>query len=399
MRIVLAVALLAGCFTSVPAPALPKPRDLGAAWGTATPYHLVELDPDGQWAVICQARADTDHDGRIVAYWQMHGDIGGDAMTAYLLDRSGRETAIDDVIGRDPSGRWLALTIAKAPILIDTRTWTRTPIQAELPHFDLAKGMHRWAFDPTGKHVLFFRDGRAVVRTLATGTETELPPMAWSARWSADGAWVRVDELAGDTNHDGFVHGPNNMPGESGPWVNCGTHFDWGSGFEALGIELDRYVTADDAERTRLDDAIMNSDQLRERLWRVSDGKLVDAATPLDRDSVVVREADGALDIHNVDTGKRVSLALADCRAEILETYRHALLYTCRVDDAMVSLHWYRDGARSTLYDKTDRSDLRTYTDGRVARVTYGTPSQRAVIDMGTGKIIAGGAAYPLWND
>src|SRR4051812_25062577 len=119
MRTALVAVLAGGCFSSAtPAtPTLPATRDLGAPWGTPTPYHLIRVDPAGTWAVVCQARADTDHDGTILTYWEMHGDTGGDEMSAYVVDSTGHETPIDDLLAGDPRGRWLAVTIAKAPVL------------------------------------------------------------------------------------------------------------------------------------------------------------------------------------------------------------------------------------------------------------------------------------------
>src|SRR5689334_22606331 len=107
----------------------------GAPWGTAAPYTLVAVPPSGTWAVMCQARIDTNGDGKIEAYYELHGELAGDDMTAFLVDGDGRETPIDNVLARDPTGRYLVVELAKAPVLIDTTTWARTPLVGALPEF------------------------------------------------------------------------------------------------------------------------------------------------------------------------------------------------------------------------------------------------------------------------
>jgi hypothetical protein len=271
----------------------------------------------------------------------------------------------------------------------------RERIRAELPHFNLAAGMHRWQFDPSGRRLVYFRDGHPIVRELATGAETELAP-AWSASWTAGGEWLVVERVAGDTNHDGFVHGPNQMPIEPGPYTSCGTHFDYGNGAGDLGIEFERYLALPDDERERIDRAVEDPDELTRTLWRVGDRLEIEAVAAIDRETVVTRSASGALAI-GMPRGHTVELAPANCEAEIVHTYRDAIVYTCGVDTEHVEMRWYRNGARASL-GRGHPGDLTMICDDcRAALIA--TAKLHRIVDLTTGRELARGNAFPLWSD
>jgi hypothetical protein len=60
-----------------------------AVIGTAHPVQVRAFADDGSWFVICQARADTDRDGRLGAYVGMHRMTSGDVLRAYVVRGGG----------------------------------------------------------------------------------------------------------------------------------------------------------------------------------------------------------------------------------------------------------------------------------------------------------------------
>ncbi|MDX2087402.1 MAG: hypothetical protein SFX73_06120 [Kofleriaceae bacterium] len=377
-----------GCGSSSAPLAAPATSSLDLVWGTAAPYRLIASDPEGDWAVVCQARNDTDGNGALLTYFEQHGDTSGDEMRAFLVDRERREHPIDDVLAEDPTGRWLVLAIDGAPVLLDTRTWTREAMRAELGGFHVQRGLHRWTFDPTGQYLAYYRDGRLRARVLATGAETEVPQPVWSATWS-EGGWLNVEALAGDTNGDGALFGPDLSPGSKGSWSSCGAHFDWGQGiFDVIPIER---ATEQDVDRVTKQ--LEAPDRLRQWMYRV-DGKTADAVAALDEDTLVASGA-GTLDLVSVASGRRTRVA--DCDAEVLETYQSGLLYACRLDGASSSVRWYREGAHATIVPRVAREDLMTARIGRTARVVVGSEHGRTIDLITSTPILSDG--WVMWSD
>jgi hypothetical protein len=365
MRTVFALAL-AGCGASSPAPQRPTDR----AFGTAAPYSIVAMPEDGRWAVVCEARADTDKDGKIAVYYTLHGEETGDTMVAYYIDPEGREQVVDNVLAY--TARWLAVVEHGKPTLIDTQTGKRATLTGTLPEFRLGSGMRRWRFDPSGEHLLFFRDGAPVVRTLATGAETKIAPKAWRAEWSADGSWVELEVLEGDTNHDGFTLGPNFAPIEGIPGQDCGRKFDWGSGL----LDIDPTSEHIDAALASLE----NPDTLTPRLWRLSDGFAIAGAAAVDRDTIITRTADNGLAIGPVGAAG-APLAHAGCELAGVSPPLRAALVTCPDDDETTDVFWYRDG-RIVKLDHVE--------DPRSAHIGAGLFSIGNVLgNMRTGEVIA----------
>jgi hypothetical protein len=139
--------------------------------GTAAPTLVLAVAPDGRWAVLCQARVDTDHDGRLEVRIGPHGDPYGDSLTPYLVEGQGPGVEIDHFLGADPTGRFLLLAVHGKPVLRDTTTGHDT---------ELAGARSPMAFGAGGAELVYARvTGSAwtlVVRTLATGAETTLDP-------------------------------------------------------------------------------------------------------------------------------------------------------------------------------------------------------------------------------
>ena len=173
--------------------------------GTAHPLLFQTAAPDASWVGICQARQDTNHDGTISVTLGHHGDAMGDEMQPYLIVGSGAGLPVDDFLGHDPTGRYVAVRQGACLDVIDTkaRTATRLP-DADLREADPTFGRPRAvSFDADGTRMLYIKGGvprpEVVVRDLARGTETTLDPgpgNLWHATLDPEGAWVTIDSLA-----------------------------------------------------------------------------------------------------------------------------------------------------------------------------------------------------------
>src|SRR4051812_36521881 len=110
MRFLAGLLLLASTASAAPATGL----------GTAHPVRLIDSSPDGRWAAICEARADTDKSGDIAVGPGFNG-IYGDQMTAFLVTGAGPGIELDDFIDRDPVGRWVVVLRKAKLVLLDTQ--------------------------------------------------------------------------------------------------------------------------------------------------------------------------------------------------------------------------------------------------------------------------------------
>ena len=160
--------------------------------GTAHPTFLIEAAPDGSWVAICQARVDTNHDGKIEV--GSHGGVRGDRSAPYLVLGSGPGTPIDRFLGYDPSGRWIAYAREHRRWLLDTKTGAEVALDPRAPEPD-AGARNPFAptpmpgprFDALGVNLLYLTgdvtNPRVVLRRLSDGQESESrfparPPLA-----------------------------------------------------------------------------------------------------------------------------------------------------------------------------------------------------------------------------
>src|SRR5689334_16898306 len=118
MRIALAVTVVAAC-SSGPKQTTPTgntgtkptgPVESGPI-GTDGAIVIEASDPDGRWVVACQARTDTNGDGKVEVNIGLHGDTFGDAMTPYLVVGTGAGEAIDAFVDQSSDGAWLAAVV------------------------------------------------------------------------------------------------------------------------------------------------------------------------------------------------------------------------------------------------------------------------------------------------
>jgi hypothetical protein len=202
-------------------PAVPPERK---AIGTAHPTRLLGAARDGAWVAICQARADTNHDGKIAFDIGLHGEIFGDALTAFLVLGSGPGKPIDRFLGNDPSGRWLVYAREGRRWLLDTKAGNEVALDA--PARDGEAGVPRSGalgpaarsrpqFDSVGANLLYVTGEeshpRAVLRRLSDGHESDLdsgPGLLWMATFAPDGKYVVMQVVERDTDGDGVLRAP-----------------------------------------------------------------------------------------------------------------------------------------------------------------------------------------------
>ncbi|MBK9033151.1 MAG: hypothetical protein IPL61_18085 [Myxococcales bacterium] len=160
----------------------------GDAIGTTDRVIRSIADPQGRWAIVCQQRRDTDHDGVIRFQQEAHFALG-DRPAAYLVIGGGPGLELETVNAISPTGDHAVVGIDRAVVLLDLARRTG----AVLP------GAHGDAgFSPDGTQLVYRVDAdathrRAIRRTLATGAEVahDLPAAGWlggvvpfEARWT-----------------------------------------------------------------------------------------------------------------------------------------------------------------------------------------------------------------------
>ncbi len=201
-----------------PPPAAPPVRHLGAI-GTAAPTAFEAAAGNGSWVALCQARKDTNGDGRVTVDVKLRGHLSGDRMQGYLVLGDGLGEAIDELAAYDPTGRWVVVLQHGRLVLIDSQSKKRLDLSAlgaDARNDALPFREHRaLSFDESGTHLLYVRrkagKTRVVIRDLQSGTETTVDPgqgRLWRARLSPDGEMVVLRMIVDDTNKDGKLEWP-----------------------------------------------------------------------------------------------------------------------------------------------------------------------------------------------
>lgn len=101
-----------------------------AAAPVAGPLVFEAAAPDARWISVCQARSDTNDDGRVSATFSERGVWVGDRMQRYLQFASGEEQLIDELLLSSADGRWLVLRLDQHVELYDTLTGARRDLSA-----------------------------------------------------------------------------------------------------------------------------------------------------------------------------------------------------------------------------------------------------------------------------
>lgn len=185
------------------APATPAPGSAAAPTadgtiGTAHPIVVDQLAADGSWLVICQARHDTDGDGKIQVGFGMHGDAWGDRLDPYLVFGSGPGMAIDRFVTRSADGAWFSVIRDGKLALYEARTGHAIELSgADVRDDGYPYGDARAAsIADGGTRMIYFRHGggrdHIVIRDLPSGRErvVAIEGVLWRAQVDESGRWA-----------------------------------------------------------------------------------------------------------------------------------------------------------------------------------------------------------------
>ncbi len=168
---------------------------------------------DGRWFVLCQARDDTDRDGKLEIQYDIHHNHG-DLASPYLVLGTGAGELIDYPAAQSGHGEWLAVVRDKKLELIDAATFHRVVLPADLSNDDewtTTKNSRFISIAGNATRLAYIRtDNAIVIRELPSGTERVVPMTAkvWRATVDPTGHWAEVKVIRADTNRDGKVEWP-----------------------------------------------------------------------------------------------------------------------------------------------------------------------------------------------
>jgi hypothetical protein len=262
--------------------------------GTAAPLGGFIGSDDGRWAILCQARVDTDGNGRLETTYDIH-HTGGDTLEPYLVLGTGAGMAIDYQAARSEHGEWLAVVRGGKLELIQSATYQRWQLTADLRHDKFHRGDDKAvrfaSIAANGSRMTYLREKEIVIRDLKTHAEQVVPvkDKLWRATVDGAGRWAKVRVIRKDTNRDGKVDWP-------------GGH---GAGFQYR-------CGADNVHHHNP----MDGDAVVELWLDLATGKLVEDATVIDvvGEELLRRRKDGALVL-----GGTV-LVEAWCKAQVVAT-------------------------------------------------------------------------------
>lgn len=203
------VTSIAGLLTGLASFATATPN---TTIGTSAPLSGAQLPGHGKWFVVCQARNDTDGDGKVHATFDgRHAE--GDAYEPYLvLGGGGPGVQIEHVAAKSDDGTFVAVVRAGKLEIHDTTKATVVTLAADLT-YDAGWGRRhepRFAsIGPGGKYMTYLTADAIVIRELATGTERtvtntgSLKGKLWRADIEAGERWAQIKLVRKDTNRDG----------------------------------------------------------------------------------------------------------------------------------------------------------------------------------------------------
>lgn len=202
------------CVTSLFVALGARPAAASPAVSGSYPTVIVAVADDESWVVVCQARQDTDADGRVAVAFDDHGKNWGDRLRTYLVLRDGTEKPLDEFIGHSSSNRYVAYIDQRRLFVHDTVSGTRVDLSArgaDLGDPDPRSRRHRAARFSWTKELMVYlrtREGvmRVVVRDLRTGAEHEVrAPQGplWSVDFGPLSRWLVAYSALRDTDGNG----------------------------------------------------------------------------------------------------------------------------------------------------------------------------------------------------
>jgi hypothetical protein len=182
------------------------------------PLLLEAAASNGRWLAVCQARRDSDGDGKLRVSFGARGEARGDVLERYLITPSA-EIASEGLLGASPDGRYALLLQRGALVLWDSQSaqgldLSQLGADAGLSAESFAE-LRSAAFDANSERLLYLRPGntgpRVVVRDLRDGTEQRFDPgpgPIWRARLAPSGTLAVLEMMTEDSNGNGRADFP-----------------------------------------------------------------------------------------------------------------------------------------------------------------------------------------------
>ena len=185
----LALSGLVALACSQPLPSVIAPTDpaTGGARtpvGTSHPMMVLATHPQGRWVAACQAREDTNGDGKIDTEYESEStgvgwtDYIGDVLVPYLM-AEGEELALDEFVATDSMHRYVAFVRSGKLQIYDTQeraTVTDEIVPSRPGHrVDLDTMLFRSlaAFDESGDFFVYPASHEGITRLVVLNLRTE----------------------------------------------------------------------------------------------------------------------------------------------------------------------------------------------------------------------------------
>ncbi len=343
--------------------------------GTDAPLARVMGASDARWFVLCQAREDTDGNGRLETSWHLHGTYG-DELKHYLVLGSGAGTEIDYPAAQSERGEWLAVVRGGKLELIEAATYRQWTLSADTRDdwYRSYDGSARFvSIAANGTRMTYLRRRDIVIRDLATGAERVVrvnQGKLWRVEVDPAGRWARVSVLRKDTDHDGVIDWPGGVA--DGSLRACDAdlvHHHNPSGDEPTELYLD-LATGKLVEDTSVIE-IVGEDLLRRR----RDGALV-----LGRD-VIVEPACKAEVAGTLASPQRVAVRCNE-QSPIRVVGRDLDRQLAR---SYYSERWFQPHVGRFLYNDTHVLDLATADELELPGRKRETVDELVLVDTTTG--------------
>ncbi len=311
------------------APAVAPPTGLqreGGPIGTPHPFIFQSAAMDGRWVVACQAREDTNNDGKVEVRYGHHGDPIGDAVAPYLFLEPGAGERLEDFLLSDKTNRYLVVVRGGSLRLLDTYTHQDTELAASgsYPESRTPGSALPVSFSRDGKRLLLVRSGpdqknQAVLIHLEDGRQQVVPHgpgELGQARLTEEGTWAVFGVLTQDTDGDGKL-----------TWPRLNT---------SLSPRFCRGRVRSSSQRG------FTGDRPDFVLGRIGGGPVYKMGEVLRSlgDAVLRRDEQGALVVENAQ-GQRTEWVPASCRGALLhvDVEREQLLVVCEAQGNALELH------------------------------------------------------------
>ncbi|WP_375769627.1 hypothetical protein NR798_01725 [Archangium gephyra] len=298
--------------------------------GTRDPILFQRAAKDGRWVIACQAREDTNGDGKRELHFGRHGDTFGDALAPYLFLEPGEGERLEDFLAADPTGRYLVVVRGGSLRLLDTYTRAEhelAPPEA-IPESTAPTASLPVSFSRDGQRLLLVslsgpeKRATAFLVDLRDGTRREVPHgpgLLGQAVLDPEGRWVWFGVVTQDTDGDGQLTWPRAQTSLAsrycrGPIMSFGTYGQEGDSASWL-------------------------------LRRVDAGPLVPREGVLQPlgDALLRQGEQGEVFVEQA-SGQRTEWVPASCRANVLhvDAEREQVLVACTAQGNALELHGAR---------------------------------------------------------